>query len=101
MQEEGLTAPWSIRSGPPNLAQGLRGSFEGCLELLQDTGQRARGGGRAGGGAGRPGLEPSPFHFLLPCLFCCEEGARNSGLETGVAPEKRRKAGRGEMGPGN
>lgn len=39
MQEEGLTAPWSIRSGPPNLAQGLRGSFEGCLELLEDTGQ--------------------------------------------------------------
>lgn len=39
MQEEGLTAPWSIRSGPPNLAQGRRGSFEGCLELLEDTGQ--------------------------------------------------------------
>ena len=101
MQEEGLTAPWSIRSGPPNLAQGLRGSFEVYLELLEDTGQRGGGGGRAGGGAGRSGLGPSPFHFLLPCLFCCKEGARNSVLETGVAPDKGRKAGRGEMGPGN
>ena len=97
MQEGGLTVPWSIRSGPPNLTQGLRGSFEGCLELLEDT----VGGGRAGRGAGHPGLGPSPFHFLLPCPFCCEEGARKSVLETGVAPDKGRKAGRGEMGPGN
>lgn len=99
MQEEGLIAPWSIRSGPPNLAQGRRGSFEGCLELLEDTGQWW--GCRAGRGAECPGLGPSPFHFLLPCLFCCEEGTGNSVLETRVAPDKGRKAGRGEMGPGN
>lgn len=63
---------------------------------------RGSGGGcRAGRGAECPGLGPSPFHFLLPCLFCCEEGTGNSVLETRVAPDKGRKAGRGEMGPGN
>lgn len=36
------------------------------------------------------------FNFLSLCLFCCEEGARSWAVETGLAPDKERKASRGE-----
>lgn len=36
--------------------------------------------------------------FLLTCLFFREGGARSRAVETGVAPDKGRKASRGEIG---
>lgn len=38
------------------------------------------------------------FRFLLAHLFFREEGARSRALETGVAPDKERKASREKIG---
>lgn len=82
----------------PTTLPGLRGLCEGCLGFQQDSTACPKHPGQSCDRAGHSGPGMPFIHFLLLCLFCYEEGARSWAVETGLAPDKGRKASRGEIG---